>query len=82
MVTHESICGCQSNRIMLKAGCKSQLEVALTAAADQHAADYAKCRNKGKHSKCVHKAAAKHEAAVDAAITDYNECLKDGGSDN
>ena len=82
MVTYENVCGCQSGETILKVSCRSQLESALNAAEDQFAKDYAKCRNKGKHSRCVHRAAAKHELARNTAFADYDDCIRNGGTDD
>jgi len=61
--------------------CEDERDAALRAENERFAAEYAKCRNKTKHSKCVHKAVAKHEGIVIDIINIFEDCLNGGGDD-
>ncbi|NLE04360.1 MAG: hypothetical protein GX638_06095 [Crenarchaeota archaeon] len=62
--------------IMAMGPCEDERDAKLDAEMDRWIAEYNKCMNKKKYSKCVHKAAMKHEAIVAEIIDAYNDCIK------
>ena len=75
IATYQENCDCQKK--YHKTTCEAQLKAALQAAFDKYSEEYNKCRNKGKHSKCVHRAAERYNQACNAAYDAYQQCIND-----
>jgi hypothetical protein len=63
--------------IMAMGPCEDERDAKLDAEMDRWIAAYNKCMNKKKYSKCVHKAAMKHEDIVAEIIDAYNDCVRE-----
>ena len=74
ILTYKDLCGCPSE-FLRKKSCEDERELATRLEMERYAADAAGCRNQGKNSRCLRKAANRHATNMVIIEDEYRRCL-------